>query len=175
MKILAFAGSNSSTSINKQFATYTAKQFKNAEVQIIDLNDYKLPLFGVDLEKEIGKHPEAQRFLDHIAAADFLVISLAEHNGNYSVAFKNIFDWASRIEKNVFQEKPTLLMATSNGARGGRSVLDIGLSNLVRYGMVISASFSLPKFSENFNSTTQELNPGEYKEELLKIIGELNQ
>lgn len=151
MKIIAFAGSNSKTSINKKLATYAASLFENAEVEILDLNDYALPLFSVDLEKESGQQSGAQLFLDKLARADILVISLAENNGNYSSAFKNLFDWSSRIIKNIFQEKNTLLMATSPGQRGGKSVLEIAQHNLPRYGANIKAVFSLPSFYQNFD------------------------
>ena len=50
-KILAFAGSSSKTSINKQLATYAANQFENASVEVIDLNDYEMPVISVDKEK----------------------------------------------------------------------------------------------------------------------------
>jgi len=105
MKIIAFGGSNSKNSINKKLATYASSLFVNASVEILDLNDYALPLFSVDLEKEIGQPQLAKDFLDKIASADFLVVSLAENNGNYSAAFKNLFDWSSRHAKEVFQQK----------------------------------------------------------------------
>jgi NAD(P)H-dependent FMN reductase len=125
MKIIAFAGSNSQQSINRHLAAYAANQFENAEIEVLDLNDFEMPLFSVDLEKETGQHETAKSFLKKIESADILVVSLAENNGNYSVAFKNIFDWSSRIIKDVFQQKPMLLMATSPGTRGGASVLEI--------------------------------------------------
>src|SRR5690606_41554651 len=117
MKIIAFAGSNSRNSINKKLVTYASTLFTGAQVEILDLNDFELPLFGVDLEKQIGKPEMAVKFLEKIAGADLLLLSMAEHNGNVSVAFKNLFDWASRGGVKVFQQKPMLLMATSNGAR----------------------------------------------------------
>ena len=89
MKIIAFGGSPSKKSINKKLATYAARLFENREVEVLDLNDYEMPLFSVDKEAVIGQHPLAQAFLDKIATADFLVVSLAENNGNYSAAFKN--------------------------------------------------------------------------------------
>ncbi|MEO8255397.1 MAG: NAD(P)H-dependent oxidoreductase, partial [Flavobacterium sp.] len=52
MKITAFGGSNSKHSINKHFATYAASLFENADVEVLDLNDFAMPLFSVDLEKE---------------------------------------------------------------------------------------------------------------------------
>jgi chromate reductase len=151
MKIIAFAGSNSSHSINKKLATYTASLFDNDDTEILDLNDYELPLFSVDREQVLGRPQLAQDFLDKIGSADLLILSLAENNGNYSSAFKNAFDWASRIRNDVFQDKPMLLMATSPGRRGGRSVLDIAQNNLPRYGGNIKAEFSLPQFYEHFD------------------------
>jgi NAD(P)H-dependent FMN reductase len=59
----------------------------------------------------------ATDFFNKLGTADLLVISFAEHNGAYSAAFKNIFDWISRIHATTFQEKQTLIMATSPGPR----------------------------------------------------------
>ena len=55
MKIIAFGGSNSQQSINKKLATYVAHLFENYEVEVLDLNDFAMPLFSVDLEKEVGQ------------------------------------------------------------------------------------------------------------------------
>lgn len=151
MKIIAFAGSNSKNSINKRLAIYASHLFENADVEVLDLNDYEMPLFGVDIEKVIGAHPLAKAFLDKIYQADVLVVSLAENNGNYAVAFKNIFDWCSRINGKIFQEKPMLLMATSPGARGGATVLEIAKNAFPRFGAIIIATFSLPSFNDNFD------------------------
>lgn len=151
MKIIAFGGSPSKNSINKKLATYAASLFENVEVEVLDLNDFQMPLFSVDVEKEIGQHPLAKVFLDKIATADILVVSLAENNGNYSAAFKNVYDWCSRINGKVFQEKPMLLMATSPGVRGGASVLEIAKNAFPRYGAIIKATFSLPSFNDNFD------------------------
>ncbi|WP_026705524.1 NADPH-dependent FMN reductase [Flavobacterium soli] len=173
MKIIAFAGSNSSKSINKKLATYASSLFKNAEVEILDLRDYQAPLFSVDIEKEIGQAKEALAFLEKLKSADMLVISLAENNGNYSTAFKNIFDWCSRIEKDVFQKKPTLLMATSPGGRGGKSVLEIAQTNLPRFGVDIKAIFSLPSFNDNFDVENNTISNQELDKELKEIVANL--
>ncbi len=174
MKIIAFAGSNSQNSINKKLATYAASLFEDATVEILDLNDFAMPLFSVDIEKEIGEHPKAQLFLDQLATADILVMSLAENNGNYSVAFKNVFDWCSRIMNKVFQEKNTLLMATSPGQRGGKSVLDIAQNNLPRYGVTIKAVFSLPSFNENFDVEQGRISNENLDQELKEIVTNFN-
>jgi NAD(P)H-dependent FMN reductase len=170
MKIIAFAGSNSQHSINKKLATYAASLFENAEVEVLDLNDFEMPLFNVDIEKEIGQHPLAKEFLEKISSADILVVSLAEHNGNYAAAFKNVFDWCSRINGKIFQEKPMLLMATSPGARGGVSVLEIAKNAFPRYGAIIKATFSLPSFNDNFDVENGKISNVELNNQLKEIV-----
>ena len=170
MKIIAFAGSNSQQSINKKLVTYTASLFENAEVEVLDLNDFQMPLFGVDIEKKSGQHPLAKAFLEKISTADILVVSLAENNGNYSVAFKNVYDWCSRISGKVFQDKPMLLMATSPGGRGGASVLEIAKSAFPRYGAIVKATFSLPSFNDNFDVEKGKISNLELDNQLKEIV-----
>ena len=168
-KIIAFAGSSSKTSINKQLVTYAANQFENASVEVLDLNDYEMPVFSVDKEKENGIHPLAQEFYSKLGSADLILISFAEHNGNFSSAFKNILDWSSRINAKTFQEKPMLLLATSPGARGGSSVLDIATNRFPFQGGMVKGSFSLPSFNDNFDAEKGITNE-ELKNQLLKIV-----
>ena len=150
-KIIAFAGSNSKQSINKQLATYATSLVENVEVDILDLNDYELPLFSVDKEKEFG-HPEnAFRFLEQIKSADGIIVSLAEHNGAYTAVFKNLLDWMSRIEGKTFFGKPMLLMASSDGKRGAKTVLGIAQDRFPRHNADIVDVFSFPLFYDNFS------------------------
>lgn len=171
MKIIAFGASPSKNSINKKLATYAASLFENAEVEVLDLNDFEIPVFSVDLEAEIGQHAHAKAFLDKIASADLLVVSLAENNGNYTAAFKNIFDWCTRIQKEVFQQKPMLLMATSPGARGGATVLEMAQNAFPRFGAQLKGMFSLPNFNDNFDETKAVISNPELDMELRKIVG----
>ena len=168
-KIIAFGASSSKQSINKQLATFAANQFQNVSVEILDLNDYEMPIFSVDKEKENGIHPLAQEFYSKLGSADLINISFAEHNGNYSSAFKNILDWTSRINAKTFQEKPMLLLATSPGARGGSSVLEIASKRFPFQGGIVKGSFSLPSFYENFDVINGIIHP-EYKNQLLEIV-----
>ena len=148
--IMAFAGSNSKTSINKQLAKYAASLVENAEVTTLDLNDFELPVYGMDLENEKGIPENAQKFLDALQSYDGIVLSLAEHNGAYSTVFKNLFDWMSRINGKLWSEKPMLLMASSPGARGGVTVIEIAKGRFPFMGGNIVADFSLPSFFDNF-------------------------
>ena len=171
-KIIAFGGSSSRNSINKQLATYTANLFQNAEVEILDLNDYEMPVFSVDKEKEHGIHDLAHDFFAKIGSADFIVLSLAEHNGAYSSAFKNTLDWASRINNKTFQQKPMLLLATSPGARGGGTVLEIATKRFPFQGADVKGSFSLPTFYENFDAVNGIINM-DFKNQLLQIVNSI--
>ena len=168
-KIIAFGASSSKNSINKQLATYTANQFENSTVEVLDLNAYEMPIYSVDNEKENGIPQLAQDFYAKIGSADFIVISFAEHNGNFSSAFKNILDWASRINAKTFQEKPMLLLATSPGARGGSSVLDIATKRFPFQGGIVKGSFSLPSFNDNFD-VEKGITNEDLKNQLLEIV-----
>lgn len=157
-KILAFGASNSRNSINKKLAVFVARLFQNAEVKIIDLNDFEMPIFSVDRESNFPI--QALRFAELIDQTDLIVMSLAENNGSYSVAFKNIFDWVSRIpNRTVFNNKKILLLSTSTGARGGISVLEAALKRFPFNGGVIVGSMSLPSFNENFKDSVGITNP----------------
>jgi len=149
--IITFAGSNSKNSINKQLAVYTANQVNNANVTVLDLNNFELPMYGIDYEIEHGIPENAQKFLDIIKTSDGVVLSLAEHNGAYAAVFKNIFDWMSRIDGKLWSEKPMLLMATSPGGRGGATVLGIAEGTFSRMSANIISVFSLPSFGQNFS------------------------
>ena len=104
-KVLAFAGSTSSTSINKQLATFAAENLDNTSFDIIDLRDFEMPIYSEDEEKN-GFSESTKKFSALLDAYDGFILSLAEHNGSYAAAFKNIFDWSSRVEANVFRDKP---------------------------------------------------------------------
>lgn len=157
MKVIAFAASSSKKSINKQLVTYAASLIDKAEVEVLDLNDYEMPLFSVDREAELG-HPQlAKDFLARIADSDALVISFAEHNGSYSAAYKNLFDWCTRIDQEVYQNKPMVLLSTSPGMRGGASVLASAINSMPFFGGDIRASLSVPSFFENFDVNSAQL------------------
>ncbi len=160
MKILAFAGSNSKKSINKQLVEFTVSKFTADQIEILDLNDFEVSIYSIDRETESG-FPEAILVLaEKISHADLIVLSLAEHNGSYSAAFKNVFDWVSRIpNRKVFDGGKLFLMSTSPGVRGGQSVFETATARFSRDGAELVASFSLPSFYENFKPDEGIVNP----------------
>ncbi len=99
MKVLAFAASNAKESINAVLVSYAAHLMLEAEVELLDINDYEMPIFSVDRERELGSPAEAQAFFDKIGSADTIIISYAEHNGSYTAAYKNLFDWTPELPR----------------------------------------------------------------------------
>ncbi|MCX6180348.1 MAG: NAD(P)H-dependent oxidoreductase [Bacteroidetes bacterium] len=173
MKILAFGASYSSSSINKTFAAFAASKIKNAEVEILDLRQFDLPLFTVDKEQEIGLPDAAREFLAKLDNADLLVISMAEHNGSYTTAFKNLFDWTSRVKLKMFENKKMILLSTAPGPRGGKGAMDAAFVRFPIHGANILTTFTLPKFGENFSADNgiinEELNQ-EFNEKINSIL-----
>lgn len=147
--IVAFGASSSLNSINKKLAHFAAQNVPNATVNLLDLNDFEMPLYSTDREKE-GIPEKAHAFKAALNRADGIIISFAEHNGAYTTAFKNIFDWISRLEKPIWCGKPMLLLATSTGVRGAKTVLELAHLRLSRDNPTIPV-FSLPSFNETFS------------------------
>ncbi len=157
MHILAFAASNHKHSINRMLVQYAVNMVQEeispqATIELLDLSEYELPLYRQDREEADGIPEKATEFYTKIGAADAVIVSFAEHNGLYNAAYKNLFDWASRIDQAVYQKKPMLAMATSPGGRGGQNVLKIVTDSAPYFGMDIKASFSLPSFYDNFDA-----------------------
>lgn len=123
MKITAFATTNSTQSINLELVKSALDTFQDHEIQIVDLNDFEMPIYSPERNKN-GIPELALNFNQILRESDALIIGLAEHNGTFSTAFKNIFDWGSRADKSLFQQKPMFLLSTSPGPRGGQSVME---------------------------------------------------
>ena len=169
-KIITIGGSSSKNSINKQLAEYTGNLIQNVELLHIDLNDFEMPMFSIDKEQEEGFSKEAKDLNAIFETADGFIISLAEHNGSYSAAFKNAFDWLSRINGKVWRDKPMILLSTSPGVRGGQTVLEIAQGRFPFMGGNIIGSMSLGSFYDNFKEG--KLIDNEKRMELGKIVSD---
>ena len=127
LRILAFAASNSRSSINRALIDHATARLgqiaPDAEIETLDLNDYEMPIYSIDRERDGGVPAPAQAFFARIGAADAVLVSFAEHNGFVTAAWKNIFDWMSRIDARVWQAKPLAILAASPGRRAGANVL----------------------------------------------------
>lgn len=154
-KIVAFGASNSRQSINKRFAEFVANQLSGVVVELLDLNDYELPIYSVDLQREIGIPDPAVAFLQHIRDSDGVIVSLAEYNGLHTSAFKNLWDWMSRIDKmNIWYNKPMFLLSASPSKRPMNNVLRVSKELFPHFGGHIIADFYLPSFHHFFKEGT---------------------
>jgi len=125
-------------------------QIEGADVTFIDLNDFEMPIYSKDREAANGVPAPAKELKEYMRESDGILISFAEYNGSYTSAFKNIFDWVSRLDKPIWLNKPMFLLSTSPGKRGAIGVLTDALKKFPYQGATVAASFSLPNFNENF-------------------------
>jgi NAD(P)H-dependent FMN reductase len=174
LKILAFAASSSRNSINKALVSYAARLLGDEEVEIVDINEYEMPLYSVDRELETGIPEQAREFYEKIGKADALLIAFAEHNGFYTAAYKNLFDWTTRIDRKVYQDKPVVLLAASPGPGGARRVLQVAKDSAPTFGMEVKAELSVPRFYENFDLEYSRINNPKIQGKLESALARLH-
>jgi NAD(P)H-dependent FMN reductase len=150
--ILAFAGSNSSTSVNYKLVKYTTLLIEEHKVQLLNMVNFPFPMYNQDIEKEKGFSNSLVELKNDIQNAAGLIISVNEHNGNPSAYFKNLIDWFSRLDRNFLEGNKVLLMSASPGRGGGVGSLAVVEKLVPRFGADIIATFSLPSFNHNFDA-----------------------
>ena len=127
VKILSFAGSNGSHSLNAKLAAAAANLAREigAEATVLDLQDYPLPLYCSDLEARDGVPENAVKLKEILMAHDGVFIASPEYNSAYSPLLKNTIDWISRVRGEgepmmpAFKGKVYGIGAVSPGAMGG--------------------------------------------------------
>ncbi len=149
--LLAFAGSNSSTSINYSLVKYTTSLIEGHEIQQLNMATMPFPLYSEDYEREHGFSNSLIEFKEDLQQADGLILSVNEHNSYPSAYMKNLLDWLSRLDRKFLEGTKILLMSTSGGKRGGIGSLQVIEAMLPRFGGEVLATFSLPSYSENFS------------------------
>lgn len=145
-KILVFGGSLRRDSFNQKLAAIAAEGAREAgaEVTLIALRDFPLPVFDQDLEDASGKPDAAARLKAIFREHDGLIIASPEYNSSITAALKNAIDWVSRVDSDdepmlsALSGKTAVLCSASPGALGGlrglvhlRSILgNIGITVL---------------------------------------------
>lgn len=125
-RILAFAGSARADSFNKKLIRIAAAGARaaGAEVTLIDLRDYPLPLYDGDLESASGLPENAQKLKKLFAEHAGLLMACPEYNSSITPLWKNTIDWVSRPMPGEpalrgFTGKAATLMSASPGTLGG--------------------------------------------------------
>lgn len=173
MKVLAFGTSNSRNSINQKLARYAATQIDGADVTLLDIHNLEMPIYSEEREKESDIPAFAHDFYQAIGEADTVVISFAEYNGSYTSAYKNLFDWASRIDMKVYQDKPMIMLATSPGPSGAQSVLAAAEGSAPFFAADVKGALSLPNFFDNFDVELGKVTDDSFNAQLAEIISTL--
>src|SRR5579871_4657829 len=125
-KILAFAGSTRSESYNKKLVRTAADAARSAgaDVTLLDLRDFAMPIYDGDLEAREGLPENARKFKAQMLAHQGLLLSCPEYNSSITAVLKNTIDWASRplpgeAPLACFTGKVAALLAASPGSLGG--------------------------------------------------------
>lgn len=160
-RILVFGGSLRLESYNQKLAALAAEAAHEAgaEVTLVSLRDYRLPLFDEDHEEAEGKPEAAKRLKELFVRSDGFIIASPEYNSGITAVLKNTIDWVSRADSDeeppllAFKGKAAAIIAASPGGYGGaRSLaqLRILLGN-IRVD-VIDGEVTIPKAYEAFTA-----------------------
>lgn len=158
-KILAFAGSTRTESFNKKLVKVAAAGAKEAgaDVTIIDLRDYPMPLYDEDLEKKEGLSSNTRKLKELMLSHHGFLISSPEYNSSISGVLKNTIDWTSRqgddeSPMSCFKDKVAGIMSASPGGLGGLRGLVHVRAILENMGvLVIPTQVAISKAHESFN------------------------
>jgi NAD(P)H-dependent FMN reductase len=157
-RILAFAGSARRESFNRRLihiAVETARQ-AGADVTLIELSEYPLPLFNQDLEAEAGLPEHAVALKTLFVQHDGLLISSPEYNSSITPLLKNTLDWVSRKSPGegslvAYKGKVAALVSASPGRLGGLRGLVHLRSILSNIGvLVLPDQIAIPEANQAF-------------------------
>lgn len=161
-RILALAGSLRKDSYNQKLVALAARGAREAgaEVTLIRLADFPMPVFDQDIEDATGLPENAKRLKKLFAESHGLLIASPEYNSGMSAALKNAMDWISRTETDdepplvAYRGKAAAIMSASPGALGGLRNLVHLRSILGNIGVhVLPDQLSVPKAHEAFDDS----------------------
>jgi NAD(P)H-dependent FMN reductase len=181
MKVLVFAASTRTDSLNRRLARFAASELEREGIEVtsVDLRDYPMPIYDGDLEVESGLPATARALKTLIRSNDAVVIASPEYNGSFTALLKNTLDWVSRSEAGerpgaTFRGKVALIMSASPGSGGGRRGLRHLREVLQNLGMSVHATeISVPRAHEAFDSEGRLVDGG-LQQQLRQIATELN-
>lgn len=177
-KILAFAGSFREKSYNKRVLAIAADGARRtgADVDIVDLRDYYMPVFCPDEIEKNGFHPTALKFQELLYDYHGLLIATPEYNASVPGGMKNMIDWASRRSERfglneVFKGKFAAMITASPGSFGGIRALAHLRQILSIMGVTVIASEIAVSFvADKFEGDSYEINDEKTKA-LLEGLG----
>ena len=160
-RILVFSGSLRAESYNQKLATLAAASAREAgaDVTLISLRDFRLPMFDQDLEDTEGKSDAAKKLKALFSDADGFIIASPEYNSGITAALKNAIDWVSRADSSdepplsAFTGKTAAILSASPGGYGGARSLAQLRPLLENIGVtVLPEQVAVPKAHEVFDA-----------------------
>lgn len=155
MKIVVMAGSLRQGAYSKQLARACAASLAahGVEVELLDMRDFPLPVYDGDLEEAEGLPAGAQALKARFAAADGFWFCSPEYNHGIPGAFKNLLDWASRGDEDVFAGKVAAVCGSSPGGVGGMRMVPQLRQVLIGLGLWLTPSVvTVAKAHEAFDA-----------------------
>ncbi len=167
-RILVFGGSLRAESYNQKLATIAAAGAREAgaDVTLISLRDFRMPIFDEDLEASEGKSEAAKKLKELFLHAEGFIIASPEYNSGITAALKNAIDWVSRADSDdeppllAFKGKTAAILSASPGGYGGARSLAQFRPLLENISVtVLPDQVSIPKAYEAFDADGNLIDP----------------
>ncbi|MEO6005343.1 MAG: NAD(P)H-dependent oxidoreductase [Opitutus sp.] len=158
LRVLAFSASARRESLNRKMLAIAVAETRaaGAEVTLIDLNDYVLPLYHGDLEDAEGLPANAGKLIELVLQHQALLIASPEYNSMFTPLLKNTLDWCTRGDDNPFIGKVAAVTSASPGGFGGIRSLQLVQQLLIKLGChVVPLQTALPHADKAFDTTGQ--------------------
>ncbi|MDB6092917.1 MAG: reductase [Verrucomicrobia bacterium] len=166
IRILAFSGSARRESLNRKLLAVAVQATRDAgaEVTLLDLNDFELPLYHGDLEDAKGMPENATKLVNLIIEHQGLLIASPEYNSMFTPLLKNTLDWCTRADDSPFPGKVAAVVSASPGILGGVRSMQHARHLLLHLGChVVPAQCMLSKAHEAFDDQGKLKDPKCFK------------
>ncbi|MEM7140985.1 MAG: NAD(P)H-dependent oxidoreductase [Actinomycetota bacterium] len=176
MKVLAIPATNTRDGLNRKLIGAAVKvvedQIPACEIEIIDINDYEMPIYSVE-RQAAGMPALAQDLFTKFGEADAIVLSFAEHNGSYAAAWKNIYDWMSRIDMSVYQGAKVVMFSATPGPLAGGGVLGSATLAAPFFGAELVGSLGVGNFAQVYDPDTESIVDPDLRDQFTQLLAGL--
>lgn len=166
-RILVLAGSLRAASLNKLLAREAAALARaaGAEVTLIDLKDFPLPIYDGDVEAADGLPPNARRLKDLFIAHHGIIVACPEYNAGMTAVLKNVIDWVSRQHGDEsgtvpYEGKVVGLCSAAGGQFAGIRSMEAARNVLMNLGcLVVPKRLGISRANQAFDEAGRLKDP----------------
>jgi NAD(P)H-dependent FMN reductase len=167
IKILVFAGSLRAASLNKMLAreAATLARAAGAEVTLIDLKDFPLPIYDGDVEVADGLPANARKLKDLFIAHHGIIVACPEYNAGMTAVLKNVIDWVSRQHGDEsgtvpYEGKVVGLCSAAGGQFAGIRSMEAARNVLMNLGcLVVPKRLGIARANQAFDEAGRLKDP----------------